>query len=97
VWDGRGESVRRDLGVLVHQSMGVSVQGAAGGKEGKWYFGLHGGRFRSVVTIIRGLGEATARILRTVLVSLSEEGCSCSRGSAAKFYQADSGMRGTEV
>ena len=49
------------------------------------------------VAIIQGLGEATPRIVCTILVSFSVEGCSCSRWSAAKVYQADSGDGGTDV
>jgi len=42
---------------------------------------------------IHGLGEATPAIL----VSLSEEGCSCSRGSTEKVYRTDSWDGGTDV
>ena len=76
--------------------------GAADAKEGKWHVGLHCERFQvqeqgCVVAIIQGLGEATPRLLCAVLVSFSEEGCSCSPGNAAKVYQADSGDVGTDV
>ena len=49
------------------------------------------------VAIIQGLGEATPRVLCAVLISFSEEGCSFSRGNAAKVCQADSGDGGTDV
>ena len=91
---GKGE-MQRDLGVMVHQSLkvGMQVQQAVKKANGILAFIAKGFEYRSrggSTSVVQGLGETTPGELRTVLVSKSEKGHYCHRGSAEKVHQTDS-------
>ena len=85
---------------LTHQSLEGSTQGAGGRRKGQRDVGLHSERIgeqeEALAAIRQGLGETTAPILGTVWLSVSEGGCSCSRGSPEKVYQTDPWDGGNE-
>jgi len=90
-------SVQRVLGVLVHQSLKVSMQVQQAVKKANdmLAFIARGFVYRSRDVLLQ-VYRALVRPHLEYCVQL-KPGCSCSRGSAAKVYQADSGDGGTEV